>query len=94
MPGRRLVVAGTVVTPGGQDDRCLRKLCAQHAGQPESALTGHLDIAEDHRCRIGGHDLEALLRGIGFDGRVSDGLDPPGEELPYGSFVIDDQDMV
>ena len=31
---------------------------------------------------------------IGFDGLVPDDLDPPGEDLPYGRFIVDDQDMV
>jgi hypothetical protein len=77
-----------------QDDSGLRKLCAKNAGEPESALTGHLDIAEDHCGRIGGHGLEASLSGIGFDGLVPDDLNPSSEDLPYGRFIVDEQDMI
>ena len=77
-----------------QDDGGLWKLCAKNAGKPESALTGHLDIAEDHSGRIGGHGLEAGLSAIGFDGLVPDDLNPSSEDLPYGRFIVNEQDMV
>jgi hypothetical protein len=66
---------------------------AQSLGEPQTIAAWHLDIAQNHRGRVGHHDFKRLGRATGLFDRIPPALKASRQERSDQRLIVNDEDV-